>query len=98
MPTYLYRCLNCHTEFEVVQSFKDDPISTFHCHACGTEQPVKKVFTPIGVTFKGSGFYKTDSRSSGGSKGASGSGSDSGSKGDSGGDKAPAAAASSADG
>lgn len=93
MPTYLYRCLNCHTEFEVVQSFKDEPISTFHCHACGTEQPVKKVFTPVGITFKGSGFYKTDSRSgSGGSKGGSSEGGD---KAEGGGDKAAATASSS---
>lgn len=59
MPTYVYRCLECGQQFEVQQSFSDAPITT---HGCGG--PVRKVFTPVGVTFKGSGFYKTDSRGS----------------------------------
>jgi len=62
MPTYVYRCLQCEERFEVQQSFHDGPVSV--CTVCG-RGPVKKVFTPVGVTFKGSGFYRTDSRSSG---------------------------------
>jgi len=69
MPTYVYRCLQCEERFEVQQSFHDGPVSV--CTVCG-RGPVKKVFTPVGVTFKGSGFYRTDSRSSG-SKAASSS-------------------------
>jgi putative FmdB family regulatory protein len=63
MPTYLYRCLTCEKQAEVVQAFTDATLTTRVCESCGTEQPVKKVFTPVGVSFKGSGFYKTDSRS-----------------------------------
>lgn len=60
MPTYEYACRSCGEHLEVVQSFKDEPLS--ECPACkGT---LRKVFSPIGITFKGSGFYKTDSRSS----------------------------------
>ena len=60
MPTYEYACRSCGEHLEVVQSFKDEPLT--ECPACkGT---LRKVFSPIGITFKGSGFYKTDSRSS----------------------------------
>jgi len=59
MPTYEYACTSCGEHLEVVQSFRDDPLST--CPACGG--PLRKVFGSIGVVFKGSGFYKTDSRS-----------------------------------
>ncbi len=59
MPTYEYRCDKCGEHHEVVQSFRDDPLT--ECPACGG--PLKKVFGSIGVVFKGSGFYKTDSRS-----------------------------------
>ena len=69
MPTYEYRCKSCSTELEVVQSFTDDPLTT--CEACGGE--LRKVFAAPGIAFKGSGFYKTDSRS--GSSTSSGSGS-----------------------
>ena len=65
MPTYEYRCDECGERHEVVQSFQDDPLTV--CPACGG--PLRKVFGAIGVVFKGSGFYKTDSRSTGG-KGA----------------------------
>ena len=58
MPTYEYRCKECGDELEVVQSFTDDPLTT--CEKCGG--PLRKVFGSIGVTFKGSGFYRTDSR------------------------------------
>ena len=61
MPTYEYRCDNCATNFDVVQSFHDDPLT--ECPTCGS--PVRKVFGSVGIVFKGSGFYKTDSRSGG---------------------------------
>jgi putative FmdB family regulatory protein len=59
MPTYEYRCKDCGEHLEVVQAFTDDPLT--ECSACGG--PLRKVFGNIGITFKGSGFYKTDSRS-----------------------------------
>jgi putative FmdB family regulatory protein len=55
MPTYEYRCLNGHI-FEVIQSMSDDPVET--CEECGA--PVERVFHPVAVHFKGSGFYTTD--------------------------------------
>jgi putative FmdB family regulatory protein len=58
MPTYQYICAGCADEFEVVQSFSDDPIS--ECPKCGAA--VRKQFSSVGVVFKGSGFYRTDSR------------------------------------
>jgi putative FmdB family regulatory protein len=60
MPTYEYACTSCGEHVEVVQSFRDDPLTT--CPACGGA--LRKVFGSIGVVFKGSGFYKTDSRTS----------------------------------
>jgi putative FmdB family regulatory protein len=60
MPTYEYACKNCKEHVEVVQSFKDEPLTT--CPSCGG--PLRKVFGSIGISFKGSGFYKTDSRKS----------------------------------
>jgi putative FmdB family regulatory protein len=59
MPTYEYACKECGEHLEVVQSFRDDPLT--QCPACGGD--LRKVFGSIGVVFKGSGFYKTDSRS-----------------------------------
>ena len=59
MPTYEYRCKACGHELEVVQGFSDDALTT--CPACGTEQ-LRKVFAAPGISFKGSGFYKNDSR------------------------------------
>ena len=58
MPTYEYACKSCGEHVEVVQSFKDEPLTD--CPACGG--PLRKVFGSIGIAFKGSGFYKTDSR------------------------------------
>ena len=58
MPTYEYACKSCGEHLEVVQSFKDDALTM--CPACGG--PLRKVFGSIGISFKGSGFYKTDSR------------------------------------
>ncbi len=62
MPTYQYACTNPEGkhEFELVQSFSDAPVS--ECPECGT--PVRKVYGSVGVVFKGSGFYRTDSRKS----------------------------------
>jgi putative FmdB family regulatory protein len=72
MPTYEYRCRNCGEPLEVVQSFTDDPLT--ECPACGGE--LRKVFQAVGIAFKGSGFYKTDSRKAAKSS-ASSSGSES---------------------
>ena len=58
MPTYEYACKECAEHLEVVQSFKDEPLT--ECPACGG--PLRKVFAPVGIVLKGSGFYKTDSR------------------------------------
>ena len=60
MPTYQYRCTECGSQLEVVQKFTDDAL-TVH-DACGGR--LRKVFSPVGIVFKGSGFYKTDSRTS----------------------------------
>lgn len=62
MPTYEYRCKSCAHQFDIVQSFSDDALT--ECPSCG-EATLKKVFGNVGITFKGSGFYKTDSRSAG---------------------------------
>lgn len=60
MPTYEYRCKECGESLEVVQAFTDDPLTD--CPSCsGT---LRKVFNSVGISFKGSGFYKNDSRSS----------------------------------
>ncbi|HEX6521794.1 MAG TPA: FmdB family zinc ribbon protein [Streptosporangiaceae bacterium] len=58
MPTYQYACTECGEQLEVVQKFSDDPL-TVH-DACGGR--LRKVFSPVGIVFKGSGFYRTDSR------------------------------------
>ena len=71
MPTYEYRCKSCGHGLEVVQSFTDDPLTK--CPACKRKQ-LRKVFGSIGITFKGSGFYKTDSRSGSSSSASSSSG------------------------
>src|SRR5450631_4102849 len=63
LPTYEYHCDSCDQNFDVVQSFTDDPLTA--CPTCGS--PVRKVFGSVGIVFKGSGFYKTDSRSGGSS-------------------------------
>lgn len=57
MPTYQYACNACSHEFEVVQSFSDDSLTT--CPECDGE--IRKIYSAVGVVFKGSGFYKTDS-------------------------------------
>lgn len=61
MPTYEYACTSCGEHVEAVQSFSDDPLTT--CPSCGGA--LRKVYAPVGIVLKGSGFYKTDSRSAG---------------------------------
>lgn len=58
MPTYSYHCDTCGHDFEAVQRFADDPLT--ECPAC--EAPIRRVIQPVGVVFKGSGWYITDSR------------------------------------
>jgi putative FmdB family regulatory protein len=60
MPTYEYRCQDCGSTVEVVQSFKDEPLTV--CGVCGGR--LRRVFHPVGIVLKGSGFYSTDNRSS----------------------------------
>jgi predicted nucleic acid-binding Zn ribbon protein len=69
MPTYVYKFIETGETIEVQQAFTDDALTEAVHPVDGTVRPVKKVFTPIGVTFKGGGFYKTDS--GGSSKGSS---------------------------
>ncbi len=59
MPAYDYRCTECAHEFEIVQKFSDDPLTS--CPECNGQ--LRKVFSAVGVVFKGSGFYSTDNRS-----------------------------------
>jgi len=58
MPTYEYACTECGAHIEVVHSMSDAPLTA--CAVCGGK--LRKVFSPIGIVFKGSGFYRTDSR------------------------------------
>jgi len=67
MPTYDYRCKDCGHEFEIHQSFSEDALTV--CPTC--QGALRKVFSAVGISFKGSGFYKTDSRSGGSSKSSS---------------------------
>ena len=60
MPTYEYRCKDCGHDLESVQGFHDEPLT--ECPACGGT--LRKKFGAVGISFKGSGFYKTDSRAS----------------------------------
>ena len=62
MPTYQYACTGCGHQLEAVQSFADDPLT--ECPAC--EGRLRKLFSSVGVVFKGSGFYRTDSRTGSG--------------------------------
>ena len=70
MPTYQYRCTDCGHDLEAVQKFSDAALT--ECPSCGGS--LRKVFNAVGVVFKGSGFYRTDSRA--------GNGNDSGGSGD----------------
>ncbi len=67
MPTYQYACTACGHQLEAVQSFSDEPLT--ECPAC--EGRLRKLFNSVGIVFKGSGFYRTDSRSSGSDNGSS---------------------------
>jgi putative FmdB family regulatory protein len=58
MPTYEYACKECGEHLEVVQSFRDEPLT--ECPNCGGS--LRKVFAPVGIVLKGSGFYRNDSR------------------------------------
>ena len=58
MPTYEYRCTDCGEHLEVVQSFSDKPLT--ECPNCKGQ--LRKVYSPVGIVLKGSGFYRTDSR------------------------------------
>jgi putative FmdB family regulatory protein len=58
VPTYQYTCTDCGEPVEAVQKFTDDPLTM--CAVCGGR--LRKVFSPVGIVFKGSGFYRTDSR------------------------------------
>lgn len=86
MPTYSYACTECSNRFDVVQAFTDDALTT--CEECNGR--LRKIFGKVGVVFKGSGFYRTDSRDAGKSSngsssakaGAAGASSDSGSSGE----------------
>ncbi len=64
MPVYVYHCDECDFQFEQQQKFSDKPLK--RCPECGKES-LHKVYTPVGVIYKGSGFYSTDHRSSSGS-------------------------------
>ena len=60
MPTYSYACTECDNRFDAVQAFTDDALTT--CEQCSGR--LRKLFNSVGVVFKGSGFYRTDSRES----------------------------------
>jgi len=71
VPTYSYRCTECDNAFDIKQSFSDATLT--ECPVCGGV--LRKVFSPVGVTFNGGGFYRTDSRPAPKSEGGGGSGS-----------------------
>jgi putative FmdB family regulatory protein len=73
MPTYSYRCTECANAFDIHQAFTDDTLTV--CPTCGGV--LRKVFSPVGVTFSGSGFYRTDSRAKPSSSDSAGSSSSS---------------------
>jgi len=58
VPTYSYQCTQCGDKFDIVQSFSDDALTT--CEKCNGK--LRKLFNSVGIVFKGSGFYRTDSR------------------------------------
>ena len=67
MPTYVYKCDDCGHKFELFQKMSDDPVDT--CPECGSK--VRRVFHPVGVVFKGSGWYINDSRAKNSANGSS---------------------------
>ncbi|MFN2215975.1 MAG: FmdB family zinc ribbon protein, partial [Anaerolineales bacterium] len=68
MPIYTYKCENCGIQFERQQSFSDQPLT--RCPEC-SKKSLRKVYTPVGIVFKGSGFYATDHHSPSGQSPAS---------------------------
>jgi len=64
MPTYVYKFIDTGETIEIYQAFSDDALTEASHPSDGKPRPVKKVFTPVGVTFKGGGFYKNDSAAS----------------------------------
>ena len=70
MPTYSYRCTECTNAFDIHQAFTDDSLTV--CPVCGGK--LRKVFSAVGVTFNGSGFYRTDSRAADKSSGSGSTG------------------------
>jgi putative FmdB family regulatory protein len=85
MPTYGYRCGNCGHEFEIVQRISDEPLTT--CPQC--QGKLSKMLYPVGISFKGSGFYTTDYK--GVAKGSAASSNGSASSSEGGGDSKPEA-------
>ena len=79
MPTYSYRCTECDNAFDIHQAFTDDTLTV--CEVCGGR--LRKLFNTIGVTFNGSGFYRTDSRGDGAKSGSDAAGGGSSSSGSS---------------
>ena len=77
MPTYIYKFVDTGETIEVQQAFTDDALTEAPHPGDGMVRPVRKVFTPVGITFKGNGFYKTDSRGKTSSTSSSSSGSSS---------------------
>jgi putative FmdB family regulatory protein len=73
VPTYSYQCTECGDRFDIVQAFTDDALTT--CKRCSGR--LRKLFNSVGVVFKGSGFYRTDSRESGKKSSSSSNGSSS---------------------
>jgi putative FmdB family regulatory protein len=73
VPTYQYVCTECGGQLEAVQKFTDEPLSVHE--TCGGR--LRKVFSPVGIVFKGSGFYRTDSRDKSSSSSSASSSSDS---------------------
>jgi putative FmdB family regulatory protein len=96
VPTYSYACTECGNRFDVVQAFTDDALTT--CQQCSGR--LRKLFNSVGVVFKGSGFYRTDSRESAKSStnGSAKPDSSSGSNGSSSGDKSGSSEKSTASG
>lgn len=72
MPTYTYRCNICEYQFDIKQRMADDPLTD--CPECETEKSLRKVLNSVGIVFKGSGFYVTDSRGKNGASAPSANG------------------------
>ena len=69
MPIYTYRCTNCGVQFEQQQKFEDSPLT--RCPEC-SKKTLRKIYQPVGIVFKGSGFYATDHRSPSGTSRSTG--------------------------